>query len=82
MRALGASFDIPAMRDRLLELAARCDTLARSLEQDPQAAGLKPAVSPDSRRSVFGFAPSTGAEIHASSTMIVGGGKTPHEPRN
>lgn len=50
LRALAASFDIPTMRDRLLELAARCDALARSLEENPQAAGLKPAASPDPRR--------------------------------
>ena len=40
LRTLARSFDIPAIRDRLLELADRCDELARSLEETPRAAGI------------------------------------------
>ena len=41
LRTLSRSFDIPAIRDRLLELADRCDELARSLEENPRAAGIE-----------------------------------------
>ena len=41
LRTLAGSFDIPAIRDRLLELADRCDELARSLEESRRAAGIE-----------------------------------------
>jgi len=49
LRALAGSFDIPLIRDRLLELAERCDELASSIAENPQAAGIKPAASGDAR---------------------------------
>jgi hypothetical protein len=33
LRLLAGSFDIPAMRDQLLDIAARCEALARTIEQ-------------------------------------------------
>lgn len=49
LRALAGSFDIPVIRDRLVELADRCDELASSIEENPQAAGIKPAASTEAR---------------------------------
>ena len=49
LRALAASFDIPLMRDQLLEIAARCDAIARSLEEHPQSADVTPTASADPR---------------------------------
>jgi len=53
LQMLAGSFDIQTIRDQLLELAARCDQLADSMEQNPQSAGLTPVASsgpPRSRR--------------------------------
>jgi hypothetical protein len=33
LRLLAGSFDVPAMRDQLLDIAARCEALARTIEQ-------------------------------------------------
>jgi len=41
LRALAESFDIQPIRDQLLGLAARCEELARSMEEDPQSADLR-----------------------------------------
>jgi len=49
LRALATSFDIPLMRDQLLEIAARCDAIARSLEENAQSADVTPAASADPR---------------------------------
>ena len=35
LRALSAGFDVPSIRDQLLDLATRCDELAKSLEANP-----------------------------------------------
>jgi hypothetical protein len=45
LRTLAASF-IQNIRDELLELAAHCDLLAQSMEDNPQAAGLSPSDFP------------------------------------
>jgi hypothetical protein len=34
LRSLADGFDIPTIRDQLLDLAARCDALAKSIEED------------------------------------------------
>jgi hypothetical protein len=47
LRALARSFDIPAMRDQLLDIAARCDALARSIEQNLPSADVEPLASTD-----------------------------------
>jgi len=48
LRALAGSFDVKEIRDQLLDLAARCEEMVKSLEENPQAAGLtRPAVAPD-----------------------------------
>jgi hypothetical protein len=49
LRALATSFDIPLMRDQSLEIAARCDAIARSLEENPQSADVAPPASADPR---------------------------------
>jgi len=49
LRALARSFDIPAMRDQLLDIAARGDALARSIEQSLPSAGIDPLASTDRR---------------------------------
>jgi hypothetical protein len=40
LRKLAGSFDIQSIRDRLLDLAARCEELARSMEENSRAADL------------------------------------------
>jgi len=50
LRALAGSFDIHTIRDQLIELAARCDDLANSIERDLQLGGLSPAASSVPRR--------------------------------
>jgi hypothetical protein len=40
IRALSGSFDKPNISDKLLDLAARCDELAKSLEENPRAPSL------------------------------------------
>jgi len=40
LRALAGSFDIEDIRDQLLDIAKRCDDLAKSMAADPEAAGL------------------------------------------
>jgi hypothetical protein len=45
LRALARSFDIPAMRDQLLDVAARCEALARSIEENLPSAGIEPQAS-------------------------------------
>ena len=44
LRTLAGSFDIKTIRDQLLELAARCDGLAKSMKENPEAAEIKPAA--------------------------------------
>jgi hypothetical protein len=39
LHSLAASFDMPDIRDRLLDLARQCEELARSLEQSPPKTG-------------------------------------------
>ena len=41
LRALAESFDIQPIRDQLLGLAARCEELAKSMEENPQSADLR-----------------------------------------
>lgn len=41
LRTLAESFDIQPIRDQLLGLAARCEELARSMEENPQNADLR-----------------------------------------
>lgn len=43
LRALAGSFDIDSIRRQLLDLASRVDELAKSMEQNPKAAGLSPS---------------------------------------
>jgi hypothetical protein len=50
LRALARSFDIPAMRDQLLDVAARCEALARSIEENLPSAGIEPQSSTDPHR--------------------------------
>jgi hypothetical protein len=38
LRTLASSFDIERIRDQLLDIAARCDELATTLEENPPAA--------------------------------------------
>ena len=40
LRALASSFDAGSIRDQLLDLAVRCDDMVKSVEENPQAAGL------------------------------------------
>ena len=47
LRALARSFDIPAMRDQLLDIAARCEALARSIEENLPSADVEPLASTD-----------------------------------
>ncbi|HLJ19097.1 MAG TPA: hypothetical protein VKU84_02820 [Stellaceae bacterium] len=42
LRSLARSFDIATIRDQLHDIAARCESLAQSMENDPSAAGLDP----------------------------------------
>jgi hypothetical protein len=50
LRALARSFDVQTIRDQLLNIAALCDDMAKSWEENPRAAGLKPSASlPDPR---------------------------------
>jgi len=42
LRTLAFSFDIQEIQDQLLDLAARCDELAKSMEENSQAVGLNP----------------------------------------
>ncbi|MGH7125582.1 MAG: hypothetical protein ACREFI_14500 [Stellaceae bacterium] len=39
LRALADSFDVATIRHQLLDLAARCDELARSIEADAETIG-------------------------------------------
>ena len=41
LRKLAGSFDIQPIRDQLLNLAACCEELAKSMEENPQAASLR-----------------------------------------
>jgi hypothetical protein len=50
LRTLAASVDVRAIQDRILEIAQRCDELATSMEEDPQAAGLTPEDFPPDLR--------------------------------
>ena len=43
LRTLASSFDIETIRSQLLELALQVDELAKSIEEDPRAAGLSPS---------------------------------------
>lgn len=47
LRALAGSFEVETMRDQLLDLAARCDDMAKALEENAGAAGMIPAGFPD-----------------------------------
>ena len=47
LRSLASSFDDQAIRDQFLELAARCDEMAKKLEENPKAAGLQPSPLTD-----------------------------------
>jgi len=42
LRALAGSFDIAPIRNQLLDLAARCNELAQSIESNPENAGIDP----------------------------------------
>ena len=46
LRTLASSFDIDTIRRQLLDLAAQVDELARSMEENGRAVGLKPVGSP------------------------------------
>ncbi len=43
LRALAGSFDIDSIRRQLLDLASQVDELAKSMEENPKAAGLSPS---------------------------------------
>lgn len=43
LRTLASSFDIETIRGQLLELALQVDELAKSIEENPEAAGLSPS---------------------------------------
>ena len=45
LRKLASSFDVQSIRDQLLDIAARWDEMVRWLEENPQAAGLRPRSS-------------------------------------
>jgi hypothetical protein len=40
LRRLARSFDIPRIRDQLLDIAGRCEEVAKSMEENPQGADL------------------------------------------
>jgi len=42
LRTLAGSFDIQTIRDQLVDLASRCDMLAKSLEENPETVGTEP----------------------------------------
>jgi hypothetical protein len=44
LRTLAGSFDMKDLRHRLLEIAERCDEIAKSMEGNPQAADFSPAL--------------------------------------
>jgi hypothetical protein len=46
LRTLAFSFDIQEIQDQLLDLAARCDELAKSMEERRQGADLRPDELP------------------------------------
>ena len=50
LRTLAGSFDIRILRDRLLDIAAQCEELAKRIEENPQAAGLTPPDAPPDLR--------------------------------
>lgn len=41
LRSLASSFDIETIRRQLVDIATHCELLAKSMEDDPDAAGLK-----------------------------------------
>jgi hypothetical protein len=41
LRALAGRFEMQPIRDQLLDLAARCERMAKSMEQNPQDADLR-----------------------------------------
>jgi hypothetical protein len=45
LRTLASSFDIQTIRDQLLDLATRCDMLAKSLEENPEIVDIRPSPS-------------------------------------
>jgi hypothetical protein len=45
LRTVAGTFDVQPIRDQLLDIAARCEELAKSNEQKPQAADLRQAIS-------------------------------------
>ena len=50
LRALASSFEVETMRDQLLDLAARCEEMAKSLEENRRTAGLKSSDFPPDLR--------------------------------
>jgi hypothetical protein len=42
LRALALRVDMQPLRDQLLDLALRCEELAKSMEENPPAAPFKP----------------------------------------
>jgi len=48
LRTLATSFDVLNIRDQLVDIAARCEAMAKSIEENPQGAGLSPPnMQPD-----------------------------------
>jgi len=48
LRTLATSFDVLNIRDQLLDIAARCEEMVKSIEENPQGAGLGPPnMQPD-----------------------------------
>jgi len=43
LRTLASTFDIQTIRDQLLDLATRCDMLAKSLEENPEIVSIQPS---------------------------------------
>jgi hypothetical protein len=41
LRTLARSFDIQTIRDQLLDITVHCEELAKSMEENPQAARLR-----------------------------------------
>ena len=46
LRALADSFSAADIRGAHLDIAERCESMAKAMEENPQGAGLKPAGFP------------------------------------